>query len=217
MSETLPTPPTNIEQLQASADRAMQLGSFSMDYAQVERVPRYESGRRENDAEHSLMLGFVAVQLAGEHHPELNGGLVMQYSAIHDAPEVITGDVSTFRISEADRLAKEAREAAAAAKLIEELPAPWGGLLERYEQQIEPEARLVRLVDKILPPIAQYYGAGVRVFREDYGVTCRAQLDDAYDTSGARLRQLFPEFPIVHDIRDLVVERMKSRLYGPRS
>ncbi len=73
----------------------------------------YGDGRRESDVEHSYMLALTAQYLANEDYPELDQGLITQFSWLHDLPEVITGDVPTLGISAEARAEKERQEAVA--------------------------------------------------------------------------------------------------------
>ncbi|MCA9309379.1 HD domain-containing protein, partial [Candidatus Saccharibacteria bacterium] len=124
------------------------LGGFAVWYADVERATRYPS-RAESDVEHSYMLTLVALHLADSFYPHLDQAKIAQFCMIHDAPEAIVGDTPTFNISPEARVAKEAAESKAVTQLLAELPPYWARLLERYEEQVEPEARFVRLVDKV--------------------------------------------------------------------
>lgn len=202
------------EKTERIARRVLELGRKSIEYAHVERAPRYTEGRRENDAEHSQMLVTVAVYLASEYYPDLDQGLIALFAAIHDYPEIYTGDVPTLGISDEDREAKELAEAASTLRLIAELPEPWSSLLKRYEEQTEPEARFVRLVDKLLPIIVQIYGDGRRTFKENYGITSREQLDKIYKVSTKRFKRMFPEYKEILDLREVMTVLMNDEVFG---
>lgn len=190
------------------------LGELAVRYAGIERSPQHPDGRHENDAEHSHMLTMVATHLAHEYYPQLDQGLIAQFCSVHDYPEIECGDVSTLGISEEARIAKEAAEKVAAEKIIAQLPEPWASLLARYEAQAEPEARFVRLVDKIMPSIMQTFGNGHQVFREQYGVTTPEQLDELHAYGLRRIEELFPEFPEVLHLRRDMYEHMKSTVFA---
>lgn len=182
------------------------LGVLAMRFARVERVPRYDESSRENDAEHSFMLSLVATELAATYYSDLDVGLVTQYAIVHDLIELQTADVATFILDDAALEAKELAEHSALDTLCATLPAYTRHLLLRYESQLEPEARFVRLVDKILPLISNIAGPGRKVMEEDYEIFTAEQLDENEDRFSARLRERFPdsELRFVHDIRDVV-------------
>lgn len=81
----------------STASVALELGKIAINFAGVDRVPRYNDERRENDAEHSFMLALIAGELAQTLYPAtLDAGLVSQYAIVHDLIELETGDVATF-------------------------------------------------------------------------------------------------------------------------
>jgi 5'-deoxynucleotidase YfbR-like HD superfamily hydrolase len=186
------------------AEIGLTLGKAAMDFSRVERVPRYASGERESDAEHSFMLALVAPELAVALELPLDIGLVSQYATVHDLIELKTNDVATFLFSEDDQLQKELDEQAALRELLSELPPHTGMMVARYESQREPEARFVRYVDKLLPVVVDILGPGKKVMREDYGVTNRAMLEQCHNELHERLVKKFggefPEIDMAHEV-----------------
>ncbi|MDB5187198.1 MAG: hypothetical protein JWM07_670 [Candidatus Saccharibacteria bacterium] len=155
---------------------SLSLAELCIRYAGVERVPRYHEQHRENDAEHSLMVGVLAIELANELRPELDKGLISQYASIHDFIEIRVGDTPTYSLSEQELLDKHALEQNALQELVDILPPYIGGLLVEYEEQLTPESRFTRAVDKLTPLLVDILGPGKMVMREDYGITNVAQL-----------------------------------------
>ena len=116
------------------------------------------SGRAENVAEHSLMTAKVAVALAQKYYPELDAGKVAQYAICHDDVEAYVGDTPSGEWCNTDYEAKEALEA----RGLEQLTKDFGDILPGYaqtvavyERQTDPEARFVRVVDKLVVEIMQ--------------------------------------------------------------
>lgn len=197
------------EQAYRTAALCSSLVKLSMDFASIERVPRYCPERRENNAEHSYMLGMVATEMARTYHPNLDSGLITQLSLIHDLPELIDNDTPTFKIDEAALQAKATREAAATTELVGTILPPYiGSLLVRYEKQLEPETRFVRLVDKLLPVAVDIHGPGRQVMEEDYDVYTAGQLEDAESVLRARFRNMFPDnnLSTLHMARDILAD-----------
>jgi len=194
----------------------LELGSISVRFATVERAPRYPNGDRETDVEHSYHLALSAVELAANFYPELDAGLVAQFSLVHDLPEIYTGDVRTFRITEEERRQKEAAESAATKRLLTELPPHMAELLCRYEEQQEPEARFVRFVDKFLPAIINIMAGEANTFKEDYGVSSLEEIQAGRQVNAARLQAMFPEFPFLHMLQDLVNDTSEGHTFGNR-
>ena len=154
----------------------LSLADLCIRYAGVERVPRYHEAHRENDAEHSLMVAVLSVELASTLRPELDRGMLSQFATVHDFVEIAVGDTPTYNLSDQQLLDKHQREQAALASLLETLPPYTGHLLQAYEQQASPEARFVRAVDKLTPLLVDILGPGRMVMREDYGITSVGEL-----------------------------------------
>lgn len=193
------------------------LGALSVAFAEVERAPRYPNGDRETDVEHSFHLAVSAVELAADFYPELDIGLVSQFSLVHDLPEVYAGDVWTYDISDEDRAKKEKTEAKATERLMKQLPPHMAQLLKRYEEQVEPEARFVRFVDKLLPAIINIMAGDANTFKDDYNL---ASIDDLLKRREIHRQELlakFPEFDVIHPIKDLLFETSSYYVYSPDS
>ena len=147
----------------------LSLAGLSLALGEEERVTLHPDGRRESVATHSVMLVMVACTVAAaanraqaldspmtwEYQKPFNIGLVAQFAAIHDVPEVAPGgpgDVDTFLTTDPEALAeKDACEDNAIERLARVYPSWLGPLVVRYRAQKEPEARLVRYLDKTLP------------------------------------------------------------------
>lgn len=154
----------------------LSLADLCIRYAGVERVPRYHETHRENDAEHSIMVAILSVELANELRPELDKGLLAQFANVHDFVEIAVGDTPTYHLTEQQLLDKHALEQAALISLLDSLPPYTANILQQYEQQSSAEARFVRAVDKLTPLLVDILGPGRMVMREDYGITNQAQL-----------------------------------------
>lgn len=181
-----------------ASDYLIELGRVTIQLAQVKRAPRYPNGDRETDVEHSFHLALAATEMADAFFPELDVGLVARFSLVHDLAEIYTGDTWTFDISNEELENKEIAEKKALAKLAKELPPNTKQLLMRYEEQLEPESRFVRFVDKLLPAAINIISKDVTTFKEDYGIE---DSDEAYRKAQKRiyrLQRMFPEFPLVH-------------------
>jgi putative hydrolase of HD superfamily len=198
---------------QQAHDFLLALGNLAVRFAAVERAPRYPDGHRENDAEHSYHLALSAVELAADYYPDLDIGLVAQYSIVHDLPESQVGDTWTFGISEEARTKKELAEAKATKKLIEELPPHTAQLLKRYEQQIEPEARFVRFVDKLTPGVINIMAGDALTFIEDHGVKTIEEWDAGRIEYTARLQRMFPEFEFINMVQELISKTTAEHIF----
>jgi putative hydrolases of HD superfamily len=181
--------------------RAMTLARIALAFGRVERVTRHENGvRPETDTDHTVMLGLIACELAPPH---LDRARIAAFALVHDLVEVYAGDAQTLVISADDRAAKKAREDAAQARLVAELgDGSWlAGLLATYEHQREPEARFVRLVDKVLPKLTHAFNGCV---------AAKALTDQPgfFDAHQRQLRQLLVEYPEFPDALELLHSSM---------
>lgn len=171
----------------------LSLADVCMRYAGIERVPRYNETHRENDAEHSVMVAVLSVELANELRPDLDKGLLAQYGMIHDLVEIVVGDTPTYNLSEQQLIDKHEREQHALRELIETLPSYTGRLVAEYEAQITPESRFARAVDKLTPVLVDILGPGEMVMREDYGVTTIVELLSNQQRLNDSMRRRFGE------------------------
>ncbi len=188
------------------ADDVLKLTSIAIRFALIERVPRYTPETRENDAEHSYMLGLVCQEIASQYFPDLDAGLVVQMALVHDLLELKTGDIATFQLTKEELLEKEEAEQAALDTLCSELPLFTAELLREYESQTLPEARFVRFMDKHLPVAVNIHGTGTQVMREDYATFTTEQLIIAENALKVRFLKMFPdeELEALHEARDLL-------------
>lgn len=110
-----------------------------------------KSRRRENDAEHSWTLAFMACALAPEIDPDLDIGKVCMFAVVHDVVEVYAGDTSVW--SHAELLAsKQKREDKALGEIEKRFSAfPWiSQTISEYESKKSPEAKYVYAMDKFV-------------------------------------------------------------------
>jgi putative hydrolase of HD superfamily len=148
------------KQLLGIVDLTLKLG-------RVNRATLHPDGERwESDTDHTVMLGLVACTIAEELYPTLDLGFIMCLSTVHDLAEAHCGDTNTLGISADDRAAKAEREVAAVQQIESDLGRMSfvASMLRVYESQKTPEARFVRLVDKLLPKYTHLLngGAGFR-------------------------------------------------------
>lgn len=202
---------------QQAHDYLLGIGNLNVRFAKVERAPRYPTGDRENDIEHSFHLALSAVELAADYYPELDVGLVAQYSLVHDLPESYTGDVWTFGISDEDRTKKELAEGKATERLLRELPPHIAQLLKRYEEQTEPEARFVRFVDKLMPAIINIMAGEANTFIEDHGINSIEELYAGHETRAEKLQKMFPEFQFIHMVRELISKTSAEHVFKDKN
>jgi len=206
----------SIKDAKQTKDFLMTLGRIAEGISEINRVPRYSDGNRENDAEHSFHLALSATEVAAEYYPELDIGLVSQFSLVHDLPELYTGDVSTYKISEKDRSSKESAEKIATERLLKELPVYTSSLLRRYEKQLEPEARFVRLIDKLMPGVMNIMAGDASTIKEDFDIKDLDSFNESLKISNARIHKMFPEFPMVLTILDLLEDDLRAHFFGKK-
>lgn len=171
---------------------ALQLARLSLAFGRVERATLHEDGVRvETDTDHTVMLGLVACELAPPH---LDRARIAAFALVHDLPEADpqTGDTQTLTITPDGMAAKRAREDAARARLTAELGAgSWiAATLLVYEEQRLPEARFVRLVDKILPKLTHAFNGCVAA----QALTDRSGFVAAHARQYQTLATEYPEF-----------------------
>lgn len=195
----------------------MSLTEIVVKLAAVKRTVLYAKDHQENDAEHSLHLALTASEIAATCYPELDTGLVAQFSIVHDLKEVYAGDVPTFDIRQVQRDKKEAREKLAYKRLMKELPPHTAGMLRRYEEQKEPEARLVCLVDKLLPAAVHAIAAQANkeYFITTFNIQSLEEVNARNERFDAYLQKEFPDFDIVLIAQKLIIKTARDQLWPP--
>ena len=187
-------------------DNARQIGEVVLrasqltdDFSKIERIPRLADSRRENDVEHSFMLAVAAPAIAERFYQDLDVEKVRRFALVHDMLEIEVGDVATFDLNAAELEEKDRREQEAKHIVSERLAKISVSIaedLEEYEQQQCREALFVRMVDKLLPVAVDITGDGLRVIREDYGVSDIAGLEVSHNQLFARIQEKFgKDFP----------------------
>jgi putative hydrolase of HD superfamily len=136
-----------------SVERLADLQGFVTNFSKVLRVPQLgDTGRLENDVDHSYGLALTCWYLAPKIAPELNLEKIFKYALSHDVVELHAGD--TFVFADAQHVAgKSDREDAALEKLYDEWP-DFIDMVDHakgYKEKIDEEAKFVKAVDKILP------------------------------------------------------------------
>ena len=180
--------------MQDMLTRALSIARLTMTFGQVRRVTLHEDGERESDTTHTVMLTLLSVEVA--QHIGCDPGLTAQFATIHDFPEVYAGDTNTARgLAPDEAKAKAVREAESMRQIAVDLgDSPWVALMNRYEAQVEPEARLVRYLDKVLPKLTHYWNRGAAL--RALGLTGN-ELRGKHARQGAQLAAQYPEMNAV--------------------
>ncbi|HEX8226727.1 MAG TPA: HD domain-containing protein [Candidatus Saccharimonadales bacterium] len=190
-----------------AADTILSLAEFCMEFSEVTRIPRYRPGHRENDVEHSFMGALVGYEFCRKYYHGYDAGLVVQYLLVHDMIEwKDRKDIPTFLLTNEEARTKTIAEQDELPAVVQRLPRYLGDLLLRYEAQVEPEAILANMIDKLLPVAVDILGPGKQVMTEDYGIFDRAGMDVAQARLSSRLRAKLPqpELQPLHYVRDVL-------------
>ena len=204
--------------MSAELDEALHIAKIALAFGRVERITFHEDGKRpETDTDHTVMLGLLACQLAEKLNTrtfagmdvslpvKLNIGLVAQFALVHDLVEVYSGDTQTLTIDAAGRASKKEREAAARERLEAELGDCWlTDRLREYEAQDTPEARFVRVLDKVLPKLTHILN-GCAAAKT---LTDRDGFEAAHDAQAASIEAEYSDVPF--EVRVLLQESMRT-------
>ena len=153
-------------------DRILRFLEISARFKEIERATYLAHGQRlESNAEHAWHASLFALLLHRGLARDVDIGHVLALVSVHDLVEIYAGD--TFGYDAAARRDKPQREAAAADRLFEVLPADLAatvrGWWEEYEAARTPEARFAKAVDR-LQVLAQNVFSQGQMWRER-GVT----------------------------------------------
>ena len=209
--------PTYINELSEEANLLVAFGALASRLVKEERSRTiHPDGRRENVAEHSYMLAKIATYLAAEFYPELDRAKIALHAINHDDPEAYVGDTPTDPIGNPDFVEKQAREAAGVAQQVLEykgVSETYTNDLLEYEAQQTPEARFVRMVDKITVILIQIPD-DFRTIKQHY---TRESFNEFTDEIHQRLLDEYPEWKTVIDLRSELAHYLSDQHFKPAS
>ena len=178
-----------------TTQKVIELAQLCLRFGRVERVTYHEDGKRlETDTDHTVMLAVIACAFAERinaedaRFPRYDVGLVAQFAIVHDLVEAYAGDTNTLDSTGGATRTKEAREAAALARIRSEFAAdfPWlTDTIDEYESLISPEARFVKALDKVLPKITHLLNGGATL--RQHGVDA-SNIDAVNGSQVAKMR-----------------------------
>ncbi len=177
---------------------ALAVARLALRLGRVERATRHEDGFPESDTTHTVMLSILAMEIAPALG--LSPGRAAQFAVVHDLHEAYAGDVDTLcGLSPEQATAKAVREKEALAQIEVDMGpgARIPGLMRWYEMQMEPEARLVRYLDKVLPKLTHYLSRGVALTHK--GLT-QDELMQSHERQARALVDEYPELRQVHTL-----------------
>jgi putative hydrolases of HD superfamily len=139
----------------AEVDEIYHLTRLALTFGTIRRGVAHPDGHRETDTDHTVSLTWLACSLARSFYPDLDLGKIAVYASVHDAVEIYAGDTYAVTAGEAELAVKKHREEDALHRLAQELrELSWlPEMIYLYEQQADPEARFVRLADKLMPKL----------------------------------------------------------------
>jgi 5'-deoxynucleotidase YfbR-like HD superfamily hydrolase len=202
--------PTLVDDIVAGYGGILTVASLALRFGEVKRtaVLHVDQVTPESDAEHTVMLAWIAGAFADRLYPALNTDLVVSFAVVHDMPEVYAGDTPTLRITPEERRAKARREADAVERLgvTFDDSLPWlPRMVRRYEAREELEARFVWALDKFTPKLVHLIdqGAGLRAHR----VTA-AEFVTMANEQRETLAKYVEEFPLLLELHLVLCDRV---------
>jgi 5'-deoxynucleotidase YfbR-like HD superfamily hydrolase len=204
--------PTSDTMEAVSIEHALAIARVALTFGQVQRATLHPDGTPESDTTHTVMLAMLVADVATREG--LDVGLAVQFAVVHDLPETHALDTCTARALSPEAAAeKAAREAASSERLRGELGPCWTtSMIDRYEAQQEPEARLVRYLDKVLPKLTHALNGGIALDAIDMTAE-EAELNHA--AQGAKLHVMYPEFVATRALFDdacaLALDMLRKR------
>lgn len=194
-------------------DKIISLGALLLQFAKTDRKTYHEDGiTPESDTDHTVMLGVIACAYAQKFAPELDLGKIAQFALIHDLVEVYAKDTPTLRIlTHEDRKDKEEREQQALEQIELEFGDTFPWIIETiksYETLNIPEARFIKVLDKIMPKITAILNNGAAA--KEQGIT-KEMLLEIHNHQLKQIMSYASEWPGVINLwQDLVNQSYTS-------
>lgn len=197
--------------------QALEVARLTLALGLAPRATFHEDGATpESDTTHTTMLGILGIALANRF-PEmkLDPGLIAQFALVHDFPEAICGDTNSLGITAEAKLAKDCREAEAYVQLQDRLRgfSSIEVLMENYHEQQLPEAKFVRVLDKVLPKLTHALNGGAAL--PALGVSPES-LRQKHDAQIAALCAEYPPGSVAGSLRARVHVVPRRRAMGAR-
>lgn len=207
-SRTLPSPPVM---------RTTELDEIANRYADVKRGTLDLNGEAETDGRHAIHLMALAVPYALEYYPRLNPGVIAADSALHDAPELITGDVNTLGLSPEGRRKKNLADKAAMPKLQALLGPQHSAIfhaIQGCENQEKPEDGFNKTFDKLDPYFCHLNDGGLQLINL-HGI----HTEEAFYAKTALTTESIASYPyqfqLLNEDRAESVRRLAERTVWP--
>lgn len=193
------------------------LADLALRFGRVERATFHPDGQRpESDTDHTVMLGLLAIQIAGDNpHLGLDIMRLGTLALVHDFAEVYAGDTDTTGgLTPEQRAEKEAREKAALDQLGEVLGESYiPSLIAMYERQRSPEVRFLRYLYKITPKLTHALNGNAAIRRQGHSVEW---LRERHRQQGAELAERYPEFAgVLGPLFDAACAESEAALAAP--
>lgn len=185
------------------ADRLARQFAFLVECDRLKDIVRQtlntQSGRQENDAEHSWALCLFVMTLSEYSNTPIDVLRVMKMLLIHDIVEIDAGD--TFAYDTTRQADQHEREAAAATRIFGLLPddqaADFRALWDEFEERQTADARFAHAIDRCQAMLLNCLSKGVTWTR--HGVTfdqiCarNAPIGEGAEALWAHMRALLDE------------------------
>lgn len=181
-----------------SIDQALAIAKIAMKFGEVTRTTAHPDGRPETDTTHTIMLQMLVAHLARAEG--CNVSIAVCFAFVHDLVETYADDTCTaWGLGLEEQAEKSAREAAALVRLKHELGEDsWViSMIERYNTQSDPEARLVHYVDKVTVKLTHIINGGLAI--RAIGMTADEMASKHHDQCQV-LEALHPELAATREL-----------------
>lgn len=197
------------------APHVFELGQLCIEFGKTDREVHVDTeGSPESDTDHTFMLAMIAGSVAAEYLPELDHRKVIEFALVHDFVEVITKDVATITISDEAYAEKQQREEEALAVIRQRFGTvfPWvHKTIESYERLDTPEARFVKIMDKVMPGILQINNRGMTL--DYHRVDTLEAIDKSVAGTTRRIHDYSFDQPFALALREEFIATIKSELF----
>lgn len=151
-----------------------------------------EKNRQESVAEHTWMMGVLAVILMPQMKQKLDEQKVLKMILIHDLAEAVTADMPVWQ-GQQNKVQKEAAEREAIHQIFQSIDSEISQELlqiwEEYEERTSFEARFVKAIDT-LDVITQHNLAPIESWDDNDYLWQISSLQDAFFDVDPFLRQI---------------------------
>lgn len=160
--------------------------------------------RAESNAEHLYGMMVLVNYFLPLTDETLDRQKVFDLLFVHDLDEIESGDIISYKKTEADRIREKKDMETALGKIPNQFAIDTASLVAEYNAQKTKEARFTKAIDKIEPLFEVF---------DKYGKEIMIQNKTTYDQAMQGKKQYLADFPLLNHFATVIGDEMNRQGY----